>query len=118
MRVTAADTDGAFTLITDVAPPGWRLPPHRHAKESETIHVTAGALLLDIDGERRELRAGDTAFIGPGTLHATATAGDEPVHRVLVFSPAGMEEFFVALAEVTDPAAMQDLAASYGWSFD
>ena len=57
------------------------------------------------------------AFIPAGSLHATATAGDEPVHRVLVFSPAGMEEFFVALATATDPAAMRDLATRYGWSF-
>jgi quercetin dioxygenase-like cupin family protein len=117
IHVTGTDSGGAFTLLTDEAPPGWSLPPHRHANESETIHVISGALWLDVEGERRELGAGDTAFVTPGSLHSGGTAGDGPVHRLLVFSPAGMEDFFTALADCPDPAAMLELASAYGWTF-
>lgn len=112
-----AVADG-FVLLTDTAPAGWALPPHRHLNESETIHVTGGALWLDVDGERRELRAGDTAHVPRGALHAGGTLGDEPVRRVVVFSPSGIERFFVALAGTSDPAAMLALAAEHGWRFD
>lgn len=82
IHATGADTGGTFTLLTDVAPPGWALPPHRHANESETILVTAGALWLEVDGERRELRAGDAVTIPRETLHAGGTLGTDPVERV------------------------------------
>ena len=117
VHVSGADSGGAFTLLTDVAPPGWSLPPHRHARESETILVTAGELWLEVEGRRRVVRAGDSAFIPSGTLHGGGTLGEEPVQRVLVFSPAGMEEFFALLASASDAAAMPDLAAKYGWTF-
>lgn len=117
VQVTGSDSGGAFTLLTDTAPPGWSLPAHRHANESETIHITAGALWLDVEGEHRELRAGETAFIPSRALHGGGTLGDEPVRRVLVFSPAGMEEFFALLARTTEPEEMFHLAATYGWAF-
>ncbi len=117
IQVRGADTGEVFTLLTDVAPPGWSLPPHRHASESETIHVTGGALWLEVEGQRRDLRPGDTALIPAGTLHSGGTLGEEPVQRVLVFAPAGMDDFFTLLASTTEPAAMLELAANYGWTF-
>ena len=118
IHVTGADSGGAFVLLTDTAPPGWSLPPHRHANESETIHITRGALWLEVEGVRRELRAGETAFVPQGALHTGGTLGTERVERVVVFAPAGMERFFTALAETTDPAVMLALATEHGWTFE
>ncbi len=117
IHVTGDDTGGAFTLLTDVGPPGWSLPPHRHARESETIHVTAGALWMEVDGERRDLTPGETIHVPRGVLHSGGTLGDDPVHRVVVFAPAGMEHFFEALAVTSDPGEMLQLARDHGWTF-
>jgi quercetin dioxygenase-like cupin family protein len=117
VHVTGRDSGGAFTLLTDEAPPGWSLPPHRHANESETIHIVSGTLWLDLEGEHRELEAGETAFIPRGSVHSGGTLGAESVRRVLVFAPAGMEDFFAALADSPDPAAAAELARAYGWTF-
>ena len=118
VQVSGEQSGGAFVLLTDVVPPGWSLPPHRHANESETIHITAGRQWLDVDGERRELAAGDTAYVPRDTVHSGGTIGDEPARRVLVFSPAGMEHFFRALAASEEPGAMLELATRHGWRFD
>ena len=117
IQVRGVDTGGAFTLITDAWPPGWSLPSHRHANESETVHVTAGALWMEIDGERVELRPGDTVHVPRGVVHGGGTLGDEPVERVLVFAPAGMEEFFERLAQAGDAQTMLRLAGEFGWDF-
>lgn len=117
VHVSGDDSGGAFTLLTDVAPPGWSLPPHRHAHESETIHITAGGLWIEIDGERREVTAGETVHIPRGTLHSGGTLGETPVSRVVIFAPAGMEHLFHALAVTTDPAEMLRLANDHGWTF-
>ena len=118
IHVTGEQSGGAFTLMTDTAPPGWQLPPHRHANESETIHITSGALWLDLDGERLELRRGETAFVERGRLHSSGTLGNEPVGRIVVFSPAGLEHFFIALSATTRPEEGLRLATEHGWRFE
>ncbi len=115
--VRGEETGGALTMLTDSAPPGWRLPPHSHRNESETIHVTAGRLLMTIDGESHELGAGDTVHIPAGIRHEGGTLGAEPVERIVVFAPSGMEALFEAVAMAEEPAPMLDLAARYGWNF-
>ena len=117
IRVRGDETAGAFTLLTDVAPPGWRLPPHAHRAESETIHVTSGRLWMIIGGVERELGPGDTVHIPAGVRHEGGTAGEAPVERVVVFAPAGMERLFEALEDVDDPAEMARLARGHGWDF-
>ena len=58
IRVRGEETGGAFTMLTDTAPPGWRLPAHSHRAESETLHVTAGRLRMTVDGVACELGRG------------------------------------------------------------
>jgi quercetin dioxygenase-like cupin family protein len=117
IRVRGEDTADAFTMLTDCAPPGWRLPPHSHRAESETVHVTSGRLWMTIGAVERELGPGDTVHIPAGVVHEGGTAGTQPVERVVVFAPAGMERLFEALAEVDDPAQMVELARGHGWEF-
>lgn len=112
----AEETGGLFTMLTDSAPPGWHLPPHRHRNESETIHVTAGRLWMAIDGERQQMGPGDTVHIPEGIRHEGGTLDDERVERIVVFAPAGMEEFFEAVA-LAEPSELLPLAARYGWDF-
>lgn len=117
IQVRGSETAGAFMMLLDRAPTGWLLPPHRH-DVSETIHVTSGRLWMEIDGERRDLGAGETVHLPAGLRHSGGTAGPDPVERVVVFSPAGMEDFFEELATVDDPAGALELATRHGWRFD
>lgn len=125
IRLTAQDTAGAFCLLVEEAPPGWALPPHRHLVESETVHVTLGTMWLALDGEdeRMEVPQGSTVHVPPGLVHAMGTLGDEPLERVVLFSPAGIEELFRALGRPAredpeiDGAALVQLAGEYGLEF-
>ena len=117
IRVRGEETAGAFTLLTDCAPPGWSLPPHSHRAESETIHITAGRLRMTIGAVERELGPGDTVHIPAGVVHEGGTAGAEPVERVVVFAPAGMERLFEDLAATDEPARMAELVRDHGWEF-
>ena len=108
-------TAGALTLLVDRPPVGWSLPPHRHRNESETIHVVAGRFELIVEGERRELGPGDSAHVPRGALHSGGNIGDEQGQRVVVFSPAGVEGWFRAVA--AEPERAGELALAYGWEF-
>jgi quercetin dioxygenase-like cupin family protein len=115
-------TGGAFTLLVDHPPPGWSLPAHRHRNEAETIHVVEGEFEMRVDGRRHVLRAGETIHVPRGVVHSGANVGERPGRRVLVFSPAGMERFFLEAGAATpgaevDTAALLSLAVRYGWEF-
>jgi len=118
IQLTGADTDGAFCLLADQPPTGWSLPPHRHLAEAETMHIVEGRFEVEVDGELRVAEAGDTLHVPKGVVHATRGSG----RRVVVFSPAGIEAFFLEVGqptpdEETDVDAALAAAQRHGWRF-
>jgi quercetin dioxygenase-like cupin family protein len=116
------DTAGAFCLLVDHPPSGWSLPPHRHANETETIHIVEGEFELELDGARTRLLAGETIHIPQGVAHSGGNVGESTGRRILIFSPAGMERFFLEAGQPTadsepDLAALLASATRHGWQF-
>jgi quercetin dioxygenase-like cupin family protein len=122
IHLMGQDTDGSFCLLVDHPPPGWSLPAHKHHNEAETIHIVAGEFEMEIDGRRSRLSAGATVHIPKGVIHSGANVGQLPGRRVLLFSPAGMERFFLDAGAAApdgeiDQAAVLASAVSHGWEF-
>jgi quercetin dioxygenase-like cupin family protein len=121
VHLSAAETAGAFCMLVDQPPPGWSLPPHRHANEAETVHVVEGEFEMQLEGRRVRISAGETVHIRKGEIHSGANVGASIGRRILIFSPAGMEEFFLEAgapsAERVDGAAARAAAARHGWEF-
>lgn len=122
VHLTAADTGGAFCLLVDHPRPGWSLPPHHHANESETIYVIEGSFEVGVDGQTHSLGPGELVHVPKGVEHSGRCVGDEAGRRVLVFSPAGVENFFLeagaqAPGEATDVSQVAELAQRYGYRF-
>ncbi|HME02226.1 MAG TPA: cupin domain-containing protein [Solirubrobacteraceae bacterium] len=122
IHLAGEDTGGSFCLLVDHPPAGWSLPAHRHRNEAETIHVVEGDFELEIAGERTRLSAGESIHIPRDTIHSGANIGQKPGRRVLLFSPAGMERFFLEAGSPTsdgdtDPAAVLASAIRHGWEF-
>jgi quercetin dioxygenase-like cupin family protein len=121
VHLGAQDTGGAFCLLVDEPPAGWALPPHSHRDEAETIHVLSGCFEMVLDGAARRLVPGETIHIPRGVVHSGGNVGQEAGRRLVLFSPAGMERFFVEAgapspAEV-DPAGALASAIRHGWQF-
>jgi quercetin dioxygenase-like cupin family protein len=122
IHLGAQDTGGAFCLLVDHPPAGWSLPLHRHLSEAETIHVLEGQFELELAGERSRLSAGQTIHVPRGVLHASSNVGQTPGRRVVLFSPAGLERFFLEAGAPTpeheiDGVTAMALARSHGWEF-
>jgi quercetin dioxygenase-like cupin family protein len=124
IRLTGADTDGAFCLLLDEPPARWSLPAHVHIDAAETIHVLEGEFETTVDGITERTGPGQTVHIPAGVVHSGGNVGGDPGRRLLIFSPSGMEEFFreagtpspEAEAEV-DLGAALDSALRHGWRF-
>src|SRR5689334_1256272 len=120
--LTKDDTGGDFCLLADYPPPGWGLPPHSHAEESETIYVIEGTFDMLVGGEPVTLGPGDVAHVPAGVVHSGSNAGDVPGRRVIVFSPAGIEGFFLSAGSRLQDVApdlqnLLALATEHGWAF-
>ena len=122
VHLRAADTGGGFCLLVDHPPAGWSLPPHRHLNEAETIHIVEGEFEMHVDGTHTRLDPGQTLHIPRGVTHSGGNVGDRPGRRVVMFSPAGLEEFFLEVGAPardagTDPGAAVRSARRHGWEF-
>jgi quercetin dioxygenase-like cupin family protein len=122
IQLTAEETGGAFCLLVDEPPAGWSLPAHRHHNEAETIHIIAGDFEMEIDGLGVRLSAGETIHVPRGAPHSGANIGQQTGRRVVLFSPAGIERFFLEAGAPTpdseiDFAAALGAASRHGWEF-
>ena len=116
--LSGKETGGAFALILDEAPPGGGPPLHIHHNEDETFYILEGTLTVQLNEERLTLTPGTTAFLPRGVPHTFANLGTEPVKFLGVVTPAGLEDFFAAVAPLAseaepDMAAIMALAARY-----
>jgi quercetin dioxygenase-like cupin family protein len=122
IHLTREKTGGAFCLLVDHPPAGWSLPLHRHQNEAETIHVVDGEFEFEVDGRRSRLCSGQTIHVPQGVIHSSTNVGGGTGCRVVLFSPAGMERFFLEAGAPTpdaevDPDAALASATRFGWEF-
>lgn len=122
IHMSGEDTAGSFCLLVDYPPAGWSLPPHRHRGVAETIYVVEGDFEMSIAGRRARLAAGQTVHIPADATHAGSSIGPCGGRRIVIFSPAGMENFFLEVGESSretdiDVAAAVAAATRHGWEF-
>ncbi|MDP9484119.1 MAG: cupin domain-containing protein [Chloroflexota bacterium] len=123
-RLTA-DQTGSISIVEHVFSPGSLVPPHRHTREDEISYVVNGAIGFRSDGREVSIAAGGYIVKPRGELHSMWNAGSVPARMIEIISPAGFEQYFVALAEAVavagrrpDPAVLGPIAERYGLTFD
>ncbi|MEX5720513.1 cupin domain-containing protein [Geodermatophilus maliterrae] len=104
MRLTGRDTAGSLALIEHLGRQGTGTPLHRHSREAETFIVLDGELDGWSDEDHTIVSAGDTLHLPSGSEHAYRVRSDT-ARFLLLITPAGFEEFFVADGTPGDPDA-------------
>jgi uncharacterized cupin superfamily protein len=104
-------------------PPGYFVPPHRHADDEEVLYVMEGELTLIGEAGESKAGAGSCLQFGRGTLHGFRNDTNGAV-RLLVIAQPGIQaaEMFRHFdrAAKTAPLAPPDIvaiAAEYGVRF-
>jgi quercetin dioxygenase-like cupin family protein len=83
------DEPGALEVEGTWGPHGSPPPKHFHPNQDERFEVLEGVLAVRVDGDERELRAGDTLEIPRRAVHQMWNAGDVPARARWVTAPAG-----------------------------
>jgi quercetin dioxygenase-like cupin family protein len=87
-----------FLLFEDTVEPGKRTPLHTHPSADETFYLLAGSIVLHIDGNEQELRAGGVAVIPRDVPHAFM-AQAEGARMLCLHTPGGGEGFYRSASE-------------------
>lgn len=101
--------------------PGARVPPaHSHTGNEEIVYVIEGTLRYSVDGETRDLRAGDRMYTPRGSVHAFSNPHDKPVRALIVLTPDIGAQYFRDIAAAAaspggpNPARMVEVMNRYG----
>ncbi len=89
---------------------------------AETIYVVDGEFEMTVDGRSSRLAAGQAVHVPAGVVHSGGNVGPIAGRRVVLFSPAGMEKFFleVGTTSAAEEINVSDAVASairHGWEF-
>ena len=96
--LTGADTGGAYSLLEGSLAPGIGVPRHTHTREDESYYVTHGELEVIVGDQVFVLKQGDSLIAPRNIPHELRNSGTSTNHYLLVFSPAGFEDFVMATA--------------------
>jgi quercetin dioxygenase-like cupin family protein len=99
--LTGEQTGGRYCLIDMLVPPGGGPPPHRHDFE-EMFTILDGEIELTFRGEVLRASAGSTVNIPANAPHSFKNKSDKPARLLCMCTPAGQEEFFMAVGDPID----------------
>ncbi|GBF04286.1 cupin [Deinococcus aerius] len=129
LKLGDARTARAYSVHDNRLPPGSPGPrPHLHRSHEEVFYVLEGELTVRVGPQTIRAPAGSFVVIPRGTVHQPSNPGPHPAHVLLLFSPGGMDDFFLEAARgrhplqalPQDPAVQADLqafTARYGYEF-
>ena len=121
LKVTAAETQDAYSVFEIASPPRGGIPPHINTREAETHIVLQGRYGFQVAAETHEVGPGAVFYLPRGIAHGFHVLGPEHGRMIVIPSPGSNNEAFVAkLAERfgdalpaggPDPATWEALAA-------
>ncbi|WP_019585943.1 cupin domain-containing protein [Deinococcus apachensis] len=129
LKLRDAMTAGAYSVHENVLPAGSPGPrPHLHRYHQETFYVLEGELTVRVGEQTLQAPAGSFVVIPRGVVHQPSNPGAQPTRVLLIFSPGGMDRFFIEAAEgrhplqarVEAPDVLEQLQAfttRYGYEF-
>ncbi|CAF1079830.1 unnamed protein product [Rotaria sp. Silwood1] len=102
VRLTGAQTQGLFTLTEDVMKPTFKLGLHLHRKHAETFHIIEGDVEFRLGTETHVAQAGTTIHVPSNTPHAVQVINGKQARMIMLYSPAGFENFLKEMKTFTD----------------
>lgn len=114
IRTSAADTNGAYTMLEVVAQPLNGVPVHIHTNEDEHFVILEGTLHFAKGDVKLDAPAGSTVSIRKGVPHAWCNISDAPVRMLIIFSPGHVEDMFRAIMAGASQDELAALTETFG----
>ena len=109
LKTDGTSTRDAYSLFEYAIPAGVHgPPPHVHTREDESFICLAGKMDVTLGGEEFTIGHGDFLFLPRDVVHAFRNPYAEETRVISVVSPAGLERYYQALADM--PPGPKDLS--------
>lgn len=116
-KTTGRQSGGQFSAIEVTEPPGSGSPVQYNQVFAMASYVLEGTATLQVGDETLELGPGGYAFLPAGTVYQFRNDSAAPVKYLTFISPAGLDEYIAAAAQLVEsepswpPADMSGLVA-------
>ncbi|HEX3679430.1 MAG TPA: cupin domain-containing protein [Galbitalea sp.] len=101
VKMTAEQTNGAYSLFEYVVPVGLGGPPtHIHSREDELFICVKGKVRIELDGRELILTPGSALLMPRGVPHMFHNPFDEETRIIAVVSPPGLENYYRGLSQL------------------
>jgi mannose-6-phosphate isomerase-like protein (cupin superfamily) len=87
VKLTTQQTQGAFTLLEVITPPGDGPPPHYHVNADELFMLQEGRVSYFIQNRWTELGPGGVVFVPRRSIHTFRNVGDVPARQLGLVMP-------------------------------
>jgi len=119
MKTDGKSTHDAYSLFEYSVPARTDgPPPHLHTREDESFICLAGRLDVHLGSEDFTIGMGDYLYLPRDVPHTFRNTYDEEARVISVVSPAGLEAYYRALAELPpgprDIGKMKQIMADFG----
>ncbi len=61
--------------------------PHAHPGIEQVCYLLSGSAIVEVEGERGEMQAGDCCYFPPDKRHIFTVTSDEPARLLVIYSP-------------------------------
>jgi quercetin dioxygenase-like cupin family protein len=102
VKVSAADTGGAYSLMEDNLKREFALGLHLHRQHAETFYILGGNVDFYLDGDWLTATPATTVHIPPGVPHAVVLPPGQTGKMLMIFQPSGFDQYLVELAKMTE----------------
>jgi mannose-6-phosphate isomerase-like protein (cupin superfamily) len=76
-----------LSVIRERVPAGVSETRHRHARARQFFYILDGAALIEVDGKRHAIAAGQGLHVPPGAAHQFRNESESDVHFLVVSVP-------------------------------
>ncbi|HEU5052153.1 MAG TPA: cupin domain-containing protein [Hanamia sp.] len=104
------DTNSGIVMFEFIIPEGSKVPvPHYHKEVDEVIYGLEGITTTTVDGEIKEIKAGDTLFIPKGAVHHHDNRHSGMAKSLIIMTPATIgPAYFKEMSELIKPGVPPD----------
>ena len=118
VKVASGDSGGAFAVMEDDLKTGFALGLHLHRQHADTFYILVGDVDFYLDGDWLTAPPGSTVHIPPGIEHAVVLPEGRTGKLLMIFQPAGFDQFLKELAafserELSDERRVSALSLKY-----
>jgi quercetin dioxygenase-like cupin family protein len=114
-KIKSSATNGVFSVMEFITPPGKGVALHVHEREDELVYLLEGEIEVTLGNQKMKAVPGVMALLPRGIPHGFTNIGNKPSRLLDTILPGQLDNYFVELAALYaagDPSEEQSDALS------